>query len=203
MVTLRRLRTPPPATSATPATWGPKPAEPLGAPGSRPPATPCYPPALSVPRPFPRDPGSNEVAAPLPPPKPSNDAGFLPEVAEVADTVDLPPDEPCSACRSGRFHRAPGGPWRCTSCYPPALPADLTGWIFCGAPGGRLLELSPLSPPPVDPRLPVHLDERLPDPQTAPLGRCSRCRFIAALTAEGWCGACVTKRAAAGTRGAR
>jgi hypothetical protein len=48
---------------------------------------------------------------------------------------------------------------------------------------------------PMPPGLPVYLDDLLPDPRTAPLGRCSRCRFTAALTADGLCGACITQRA--------
>lgn len=60
---------------------------------------------------------------------------------EIVSAPCVPLDEDgdpvagCPRCERGQFHREPDGPWRCSACSPPILPADasmLTGWAFCG-----------------------------------------------------------------------
>ncbi|MFO1075876.1 MAG: hypothetical protein U1E17_24860 [Geminicoccaceae bacterium] len=49
----------------------------------------------------------------------------------------------------------------------------------------------------------VYLDTVLPDPDTAPIARCSGCRFTAPLNPRRLCGACEVERLlAAGQRAA-
>ena len=98
-------------------------------------------------------------------------------------------------CGRGRVLPPAGGRWRCTSCEPPALPADASGWSFWPCrPARRPRAREPLPYPPgwrgwpdEQPPLPV-----LPDPASAPLGKCTGCGFIAPLTPEGRCGRCET-----------
>jgi hypothetical protein len=77
----------------------------------------------------------------------------------------------------------------------PDLPADaslLAGWAFVAVPGGVPLVRDPLPfPPGYDRPKVVYLDEVMPDPATAPIGKCSRCQWSALLTAEKLCGRCV------------
>jgi hypothetical protein len=133
--------------------------------------------------------------------QPGNPADALPPVA--SPVVEIEPVAPCPACGTGSFHRAPGDRWRCSMCAPPALAANLTGWSFCGVPGGQARELPPLPMPPAAPAPPVYLDHLLPDRHTAPLGKCRRCRFTAPLMTEGRCGACVAEQAGIAPRATR
>ena len=110
---------------------------------------------------------------------------------------DSEPHAAC-ACGCGEFHRAPGDPWRCSYCEPPDLPADasaLTGWAFVAVPDGAPIPRDPLPHPPRHdrPRV-VYLDEVLPDPATAPIGKCVGCRERGFLTDEELCGRCVWER---------
>jgi hypothetical protein len=111
-----------------------------------------------------------------------------------SNSPDSPPVGPC-ACGCGEFCRAPGECWRCASCEPQALPADAAGWAFCAVPGGTPVVREPLAFPPGRgrPRV-VYLDEILPDPETAPIGKCAGCRFTSPLTTEGLCAPCVLHR---------
>ena len=108
--------------------------------------------------------------------------------------VDGDPTAPC-ACGCGEFYRAPGGHWRCAGCEPQTLPADAAGWAFCTVPGGTSLPREPLPFPPGwgCPSV-VFLDQILPDPSTAPIGKCAGCRFTSPLTTEQLCGPCVLRR---------
>jgi hypothetical protein len=102
------------------------------------------------------------------------------------------------ACGGGEFCRAPGERWRCSTCEPPALPADassLVGWAFCAVPGEKPLVREPLPYPPGWGRTSViYLDEIPPDLSSAPIGKCSGCRFTAPLTVEKLCGRCALER---------
>ena len=71
----------------------------------------------------------------------------------------------------------------------------LTGWSFCTVPGGTPIAREPLPHPPGWNRPDVvYLDRILPDLETAPIGKCTGCRFLAPLTAEKLCGRCVLER---------
>jgi hypothetical protein len=84
-----------------------------------------------------------------------------------------------------------GPGWRCERCAPPG---DVRRHA-CVMPGVDGLERTPLPYPPGWqgwPDEPVRKPDEpgLPDPATAPLGRCRSCRFTAPLGGSGSCGAC-------------
>ena len=61
--------------------------------------------------------------------------------------------------------------------------------------GGASLPREPLPFPPGWGRPSVvYLDQILPDPKTAPIGKCAGCPFTAPLTAEQLCAPCVLRR---------
>ena len=121
------------------------------------------------------------------------------ELNEVDELSPPPPAHTCSTCGCGEFYRRPGDCWRCSTCEPPILPADasmLAGWAFCAVPGGVPIAREPLPYPPGWGRPSVvYLDQILPDLETAPIGKCTGCRFTAPLTAERLCGRCTWDRA--------
>lgn len=139
------------ATGATRATAPAKTAKTLVIAGSTPSATRVL---LRV-RPHPIEPGGTRVTRPVLPAAPSSHAGLLPQVAQVASrpgSITLNPAgdpcAPCPTCSGTGFHRPPGGIWSCSTCEPPRLRPY---------------------PAPV---------AEMPDPRTAPIGKCAEvCRL--------------------------
>ena len=108
------------------------------------------------------------------------------------------PASPCAGCGHGSFYRAPGEGWRCLACEPAALPPahEQAGWAFCSVSGGVPIARDALPYPPGWRRPDIiYLDQIMPDPETAPIGKCAGCRFTAPLASDGLCGKCVWDRA--------
>jgi hypothetical protein len=142
---------------------------------------------------------------------PANDDGDPLEPVGVLLDDDGDPALPCATCGTGTFHRPPGDRWRCSACEPPTLPADaaaMAGWRCCGlrpenGPPGALqsrqgddsgsghARAEAATADALPGGFPVPADDGPPDPATAPIGRCSACRWLAPLR-RGVCWACET-----------
>lgn len=100
----------------------------------------------------------------------------------------------CTTCDSRQFHQAPGDRWRCSSCEPAALPQDLTGWAFCTLPDPEA-EPAPLVPPSAAPVQAINngMTAVLPEPATAPIGKCRTCGWMGPLDPHGVCAPCLLR----------
>jgi hypothetical protein len=117
------------------------------------------------------------------------DAPPPPVLAPLGD--DGLPTGTCATCGEGGFHRAPGGPWTCTTCSPPEYDDELQAeWSFCWT-QGSLRAVLPYPFPPGWPGFPGEdtLEIEIP-PLDAPSGKCRACGFLAPMSSNHLCAPC-------------
>ena len=101
------------------------------------------------------------------------------------------PPAPNAAAAASTGRQAGAGGARPARLRPSLPRMSRTGGLSAACPDGVPIARDALPYPPGWRRPDfIYLDQILPDPETAPIGKCAGCRFTAPLTAERLCGRC-------------